>query len=78
MDEDKKLHVLLLGSGGREHAIAEALAASDSVSQVTVVPGICSFGRRLGPSLTLGGQATEARRGFQRRPTGLPHQRGSS
>ncbi len=41
MDVDKKkMHVLLLGSGGREHAIAEALAASDSVSQVTVVPGI--------------------------------------
>ncbi len=33
------MHILLIGSGGREHALAWKLAASNQVSQVTVAPG---------------------------------------
>jgi len=33
------MHILLIGSGGREHALAWKLAASDKVSRVTVAPG---------------------------------------
>jgi phosphoribosylamine--glycine ligase / phosphoribosylformylglycinamidine cyclo-ligase len=33
------MHVLLIGSGGREHAIATSLCKSDSVSHVFVSPG---------------------------------------
>jgi phosphoribosylamine-glycine ligase len=34
-----KLIVLLLGNGGREHAIAWKLAQSDRVAQIFVAPG---------------------------------------
>ena len=33
------MHILLVGSGGREHAIAWKLAASAQVEKVTVAPG---------------------------------------
>jgi phosphoribosylamine---glycine ligase len=33
------MHVLIIGSGGREHALAVALAASPKVSQLSVAPG---------------------------------------
>jgi len=37
MTADK--HILVVGGGGREHAIARSLAASDNVSRVSVAPG---------------------------------------
>ena len=33
------MHVLLLGSGGREHAIGWKLAQSDRVESITSLPG---------------------------------------
>ncbi|GAB0489217.1 hypothetical protein MMPV_000434 [Pyropia vietnamensis] len=36
---DRALHVLLLGSGGREHALAAAVAASPRLASLTVAPG---------------------------------------
>lgn len=33
------MHVLLIGSGGREHALAKALASSPRLSQLTIAPG---------------------------------------
>jgi len=33
------MHILLIGSGGREHALAWKLASSDKVSRVSVAPG---------------------------------------
>jgi len=36
---DRKMRVLVVGSGGREHALARRLAASASVGEVIVTPG---------------------------------------
>ena len=36
---ERRRRVLLLGSGGREHALARALAKSPSVIEVVVAPG---------------------------------------
>lgn len=36
---DRPLHVLLLGGGGREHALAAAVAASPRLASLTVAPG---------------------------------------
>ena len=33
------MHVLLIGSGGREHALAKAIAASPRLTQLTIAPG---------------------------------------
>jgi len=36
----EKINVLLVGSGGREHAIAWKIAQSPSLNQLFVAPGI--------------------------------------
>jgi len=46
------MHILLIGSGGREHALAWKLAASDQVSCVTVAPGNPSMTAEAKVSLT--------------------------
>lgn len=37
--QQKDLHLLLLGAGGREHALAYKLARSDRVAKIYVAPG---------------------------------------
>ncbi|KAK0538695.1 Bifunctional purine biosynthetic protein ADE5,7 [Tilletia horrida] len=39
MSDSSSLHILVLGSGGREHAIAHHLARAANVAHVTVAPG---------------------------------------
>ena len=43
------MNILVVGSGGREHALAWKLAEPDSVSRVFVAPG--NAGTALGPKL---------------------------
>ncbi len=38
-DENSSFNVLLIGSGGREHALAWRLAQSSRVHQIFVTPG---------------------------------------
>jgi phosphoribosylamine-glycine ligase len=39
MDEEKKLGILILGCGAREHSLALRLSREDAVDKVVVVPG---------------------------------------
>ena len=39
MQNELAMHLLLIGSGGREHAMAWKLAQSTSVTRVSVAPG---------------------------------------
>lgn len=39
MDNEEKLRILLIGNGGREHALSWKLAQSPSVDAIFVAPG---------------------------------------
>lgn len=43
MDNIDKLNILLVGSGGREHAIAWKLAQSERIQHIFVAPGITYY-----------------------------------
>ena len=48
IDAEERFRILLVGNGGREHAIAWKLAQSPSVEAIFVAPGMITCVMRIG------------------------------